>query len=188
MRFASEHLLLGGEQLDLADRAQVEAQRVEARLDREVDLGPLRPARPSVSAVSTALTLRRQPLDAGLDVARDHVDADLGQVAVQVPQLVVGEVDLLEACGDLVVGQVATLLTFRDQFAKLLAFQCCVGEKRFLSCCQLSASLSLRTRALSPDRASARILHFALPSRDVRRDRPCLLSTTTAVRSSAAGV
>jgi hypothetical protein len=35
-------LLVGGEQLDAADRAQVQAQRVEAGLDREVELGALR--------------------------------------------------------------------------------------------------------------------------------------------------
>jgi hypothetical protein len=32
-------LLRGAEQIDAADRAQVEAQRVEARLDGEVELG-----------------------------------------------------------------------------------------------------------------------------------------------------
>ena len=36
-------LLGGGQQLDLADRAQVEAQAVEARFDRQVELGFFRP-------------------------------------------------------------------------------------------------------------------------------------------------
>ena len=42
MRLASSTSSLGGQQLDLADRAQVEAQRVEARLDRQVELRRLR--------------------------------------------------------------------------------------------------------------------------------------------------
>ena len=132
------------------------------------------------ATASTAFDLGRRDRRE-LDVPGDHLDADLGQVAVQLTHLVVGELELLEACGNLVVGQVATLLTLRDQIAKLLAFQCCVGEKRFLSCCQLSASLLLRTvpcPPIGPQHESSTCC--ALPSRDVRRDQPCLHRTTTA--------
>ena len=115
-----------------------------------------------------------------LDVARDHLHADLGQVAVQIAHLVVGEIELLEACGDLVMGQVATLLTLRDQVAKLLTFQCYVGEKRFLSCCQLSASLSLRTVPRPP--IGPQHVSSALPSQAATCAATGLvcLSTTTA--------
>ena len=56
------HLLLGGEQLDLPDRAQVEAQRVEAGLDRQVELGAL------------GLGHRRRRRDGDLVVGRQRLD------------------------------------------------------------------------------------------------------------------
>ena len=40
-----QHLLLGAQQRHAADRAQIQAQRVEARLDREVDFGRLSSSR-----------------------------------------------------------------------------------------------------------------------------------------------
>ena len=76
-------LLLGRQQLDAADRAQVEAQRVEARLDREVDLGllgrrPRRAARRSARASTFPFSDGR-----GLAVGTDDVDAVLVEVGVQ---------------------------------------------------------------------------------------------------------
>ncbi len=109
--------MVGGEQLDLADRAQVQAQGVEARLDGEVDLRPLDRLGLDLGLDDLERLHVRRLDRGGFHVARDHLDADFGEVAVQLAQLVVREVELLEACGDLVVGQVATLLTFRDQFA-----------------------------------------------------------------------
>ena len=38
IRFASVHLLVGGEQIHAADRAQIEPQRIKARLDGEIEL------------------------------------------------------------------------------------------------------------------------------------------------------
>ena len=97
-------LLVGGEQLDPADRAQVEAQRVEARLDRQVELGLLRAAR---------LRLALRLLVGGEPVLGDHVDAVLDQVGVQALDLLLGDLDLLERLRDLLEGEIAALAARR---------------------------------------------------------------------------
>jgi len=48
-------------------------------------------------------------------VGADDVDALLGQVGVQLVYLLLGDVDLLERCRDLVERQVAVLLAVGDQ-------------------------------------------------------------------------
>ena len=111
IRFASSISCSRGQQLDPADRAQVEAQRVEARLDRQVELGLLRLPR-------LARLLRL--LVGGDAVLGDHVDAVLDQVGVQVADLLLGDLDLLERGGDLLEGQVAALAPLGDQRAQLL--------------------------------------------------------------------
>jgi hypothetical protein len=89
-------LLGGGEQLHLADRAQVEAQRVKARLDRQVEV--------------VLLGLAALLLLVGADpVLGDHVDAMLDQVAVQAGDLLLGDLGLFERQGDLLEGEIAAL-------------------------------------------------------------------------------
>jgi hypothetical protein len=77
-------LLLGVEQLDPPDRAQIEPQRVEARLDREIELGLLRSA-----------GLRLRLLVGGDAVLGEDVDPVLDQVGVEVANLLLGDLDLL---------------------------------------------------------------------------------------------
>src|SRR5207244_11092243 len=105
------NLLGGGEQVDAADRAQVEAQRVEARLDSEVELGLLRLPR---------LVALLRLLVGGEAVLGDDVDAVLDQVGVEVMHLLLGDLDLLKRPGDLLEGQVAALAALADERPKLL--------------------------------------------------------------------
>ena len=112
---------VGGEQVHLADRAQVETERVEARLDRQVDLRllagwavggrPLAVGTPFALAPSAATT--STPL--------------LDQVRVKVAHLLLGDLDLLEARCDLLEGQIAALAALGDQRAQLLDLE----ERRF---------------------------------------------------------
>src|SRR3954469_6208663 len=74
-------LLQGREQLDLADRTEVQPQRVERRLHREVELGP---ARRNRVLLLVALVLDRRRLAVG----RHDVDAVLDQVRVELRDLV----------------------------------------------------------------------------------------------------
>ena len=103
-------LLGGGEQLDPADRAQVETKRVEARLDREVELRLLR----------RLALLRLLLLVSGDPVLADDVDAVVDQVGVKAPDLLLGDLDLLERRGDLLESQETLVLALRDQRADLL--------------------------------------------------------------------
>ena len=141
-------LALGGEQLDAADRAQVEAQRVQARLDREVDLrlargvGRLRllPA----SCRLEAATFRR----GRLAIRADDVDPLALQVRVQLRDLLLGDLHLFQRGGDLLERQEASFLAFGDERTKLVdlrdrrvARQQCIGL-----CCQ---TLIFRDECLS---------------------------------------
>ena len=82
-----EHdFLLGREQGDAADRAQVEAQGVERGLDGEVELGPLLGGR----------DVRR-----GIAGALENVDAVVDQIRVQVFDLFLRDLHLFEHGGDL---------------------------------------------------------------------------------------
>ena len=100
--------------VDPADRAQVEAQRVEARLDREVDLGLLARRRPRLAAspaVAWRLLVRRGPA-----VRRPITSMPCStRWACSSLHLLLGDLDLLEACGDLLEGQVAALLALGDE-------------------------------------------------------------------------
>jgi len=117
-------LQVGGQQRDAADRAQVQTQRIQRRLDRQVELGLLRPIR--VASGRAFLARLCGGLDAGslrgdlFAVGADDVDALFGEVAMQFLDLLLGDLDLLERGRDLVEGQKAALLTIRDQTAKLI--------------------------------------------------------------------
>ena len=65
---------------------------------------------------------------AGLPVGPDHVDALLDQVGVQLLDLLLGDLDLLEAGGDLLERQEAALLAFGDQRPELLG----LGDRSFV--------------------------------------------------------
>ena len=88
MRLASMHFLLGRQQRDAADGAQVQAQRVERGLDGEVELRPLLGGR----------RVRR-----GIAGALEHVDAVIEEIRVQVFDLLLRDLDLFEHGRDLFV-------------------------------------------------------------------------------------
>ena len=76
MRLASSDLLLGAQQRHAADRAQVQAQRVEARLDRQVDLGRFsssRRARSPLGLIVRLAVLRRPLASSGSSPPRSSV-------------------------------------------------------------------------------------------------------------------
>src|SRR6185295_3553603 len=95
-------------QRHLADLTQVEAQRVEAGLDGEVELRRL-------LAVDQAVLLG---LLLGLPV--EQLDVVVEQVGVEVLELFLGELDLLERLGDLVEREVPLVLAFLDKSLQLL--------------------------------------------------------------------
>src|SRR6185437_14057225 len=132
-------LLLSAQQWHAPDRAQVEAQRVEARLDRQVDVraAQLLQARAQARALVLALLslLLVAPLalllgaGAGADrlahlgrrLARsEDLDAVLPQVAQEVLSLLRRELRLLDRRTDRVRAQEAALLPLGDDALKLL--------------------------------------------------------------------
>jgi len=104
-------LLVGGEERNLADLAQVEAQRVERGLDGEVELGRLLVLRGRCDLVVG----ERLVLD-----ALHELDRVVDQVRVEVLDLLLRELDLLEAADDLVVREEALLDALLDQALELL--------------------------------------------------------------------
>src|SRR6185437_4507103 len=100
-------LLVGGEQRDLADLAQVEPERVEARLDGQVELGRL-------LAVEGRILLRRLPR-----LGVQELDVVVQQVGVEVLQLFLRELDFLQRGRNLVEREVALLVSFLDQGLEL---------------------------------------------------------------------
>src|SRR5918996_3158150 len=137
-----EHLLVSGQQVDASDRAQVEPQRVQAGLDRQVDLrllgGRLR-------AVAGDLDQARGPV-----LARDYVDAVLLQVGMELGHLLLGDLDLLEGRRDLLEGQKAALLAFGDQPPDLFD----VEELRLARLRQKRYSVMLVRQPLAPSKRS----------------------------------
>jgi hypothetical protein len=99
-------LLVGGEQRHLPDLAQVLAQRVEAGLDVQVELGCLLAA----DDVRRARLLRR---------AVEELDVVVEEVGVEVLELLLGDLGLLERAGDLVVCEVPLLLALLHQCLEL---------------------------------------------------------------------
>ena len=103
-------LLVGGEQRHLADLAQVEAEGVERGLDGEVEL------RRHLLLFDERLLVRRMLVL----LALDELDAVVDQVGVEVLDLLLREVDLLEALDDLVVGEDPFVETLLDELVELL--------------------------------------------------------------------
>ena len=105
------HLLVGCQEVDLPDLAQIEAEGVERRLDGEVEL----------RGDDDLLVLGRRRLvrRSLVPLALDDVDAVLDQVRVEVLDLLLRQLHVLARGGDLVVGQEAFLPPFRDELVEL---------------------------------------------------------------------
>ena len=103
-------LLVGRQQRHLADLAQVEPQRVERRLDGEVEL------RRHLLLLDERLLVRRMLVL----LALDELDAVIDQVRVEVLDLLLGEIDVLEALDDLVVGEDPLVEPLLDELVELL--------------------------------------------------------------------
>src|SRR5712691_7236257 len=108
------HLLVGGQQRHLPDLAEIEAQRVERRLDAQVELRGL-------LLLRLRLFVRRMLVR----LAFDELDAVVDQVRVEVLDLIFGELDILEPRGDLVVVEEPFLETVLNELVQLFD----VGER-----------------------------------------------------------
>ena len=104
-------LLIGGQERDLPDLAQVEAQRVERRLDREIELR------------LDLLLLDRHGLRVREVLVLDafvELDRVVDQVRVEVLDLLLRELDVVESRDDLVVREEPLLEPLLDQALELL--------------------------------------------------------------------
>src|SRR6266540_3383755 len=127
--FREGDLLVGPQQRHLPDLAQVEAQRVERRLDRQVEVR----------------RLLRVIWERGLLVRRllvllplNQLDRAFEQVGVEVLDLLRLQLDVLKPGSDLVVGQKPLLETIRDEPLQFL------GVETTRSCPALSAEKPCR--------------------------------------------
>src|SRR6266567_9581455 len=100
------NLLVGGQKRDLADLAQVEAERVERRLDGQVELWRLH-----LFFCEVRLLVRGMLMG----LALDELDAVIDQIGVEVFDLLLAELDFLEPGSDLVVVEDSLLETLLDQ-------------------------------------------------------------------------
>ena len=104
-------LLVGGEERHLADLSEVEAEAVERRLDGEVEL---RRGRELVFLRLRLLVRRRLVL-----LAFDELDVVVDEVGVEVLDLLLRQLDVVEAVDDLVVGEEPLLGSVRDELLEL---------------------------------------------------------------------
>ena len=111
MRLASVTSWSAVEERHLADLAQVEPQRVERRLDGEVEL------RRGLVFIGGRRLLVRERLV--LD-AFDQLDRVVDQVRVEVLDLLLRELDVVEPGHDLVVREETALETLLDEALELL--------------------------------------------------------------------
>ena len=102
-------LLVRGQQRHFPDLPQVQAQRVERRLDGEVELRAL------LLLCQRGLLVRRMLVLLTLD----QLDRVVDEVRVEVLDLLFGEVDFLEPRDDLVVGEESLLCSVLYQLVKL---------------------------------------------------------------------
>ena len=113
------NLLDGAQEVDPADRAQVEPQRIEARLDREVDVNFLRRP-PAIRLVGVASLAWHR-----LAFGRKQIDALLAEVGAQLAQLLLCHLDLLERAHQLVEGHEAAIASGLEERPELFT----VGER-----------------------------------------------------------
>jgi hypothetical protein len=106
-------LLVGREQRHLPDLAQVETQRVERRLDAEVELRPL------LLFLRGELLVRRMLVR----LALQQLDPVVDQVGVEVFDLLLRQLDVVEPDRDLVICENALLETFLNEFLELFDFR-----------------------------------------------------------------
>jgi hypothetical protein len=106
-------LLVGRQQRDLADLAQVEPQRVERRLDAQVELRALLFFRRGELLVRRML----------VRLALQQLDPVVDEVRIEIFDLLFRELDVFEPGRDLVVVENAFLETFLDEFLQLLDFR-----------------------------------------------------------------
>ena len=92
-------LLIGGEQRHLADLAQIETERVERRLDRQVEL------RNHLLVLRGRLLVRRVLVL----LALHELDPVIDEIRVEVLDLLLRQLHFLDTRHDLVVGQEALL-------------------------------------------------------------------------------
>ena len=104
-------LLVGGQERHLADLPQVEAQRVERRLDRQVEL-----RRGCLLGRHDRLLVRQRLVQLPLV----ELDRMVDQVRGEVLELLLREIDILERLDDLVVGQESLLLPLLHELVELL--------------------------------------------------------------------
>src|SRR5262249_49845089 len=107
-------LLVGGQQIDGADRAEIETERVETRLDGQVEL--------LLAALPVRALLSPLVLLVGRDTVRgDHVDPLLHQMAVKLRDLLLGHPHLFEGRRDLLECQIPPFRPLRNQSTQLFA-------------------------------------------------------------------
>src|SRR6266566_2351213 len=104
-------LLVGGQKRHLPDLAQVEPQRVERRLDGQVKLWCL-----DLLLGEIRLLVRR----VFVRFALDELDAVVDQIGVEVFDLLLAELDIVEARSDLVVVQDSLLEPFLNKLLEFL--------------------------------------------------------------------
>jgi hypothetical protein len=105
------HLLVGRQERNLPDLAEVEAQRVERRLDREIEL------RLDLLLLDGHRLCMREVLVLDALVELDRV---IDQIGVEVLDLLLGELDVVEPRHDLVVREEPLLEPLLDQALELL--------------------------------------------------------------------
>ncbi len=105
-------LLVGREERHLADLAEVETERVERRLDGEVELGRRRHLLGRDDRLLVRQRLVLLPLD--------ELDRVVDEVRREVLQLLFREIDVLERLDDLVVRQEPLFLALLDELVQLL--------------------------------------------------------------------
>jgi hypothetical protein len=103
-------LLVSGQQRHLADLTQVEAQRVERRLDGEIELRALLLLGQRRLLVRRVLVL----------LPFDQLDRVVDEVRVEVLDLLFAEVDFLEPGDDLVVGEESLLCSVLYELVEFL--------------------------------------------------------------------
>jgi hypothetical protein len=105
------HLLVRGQELHLPDLSEIEPEGVERRLDREIEL------RHSLLVFGERGGLVRRML---VLLALHELDAVVDEVRVEVLDLLLRELDFLEALDDLVVREEALLDSLGYELVQLL--------------------------------------------------------------------
>jgi len=109
IRFARYTSRVGGQQRHLPDLAQIQPQRIERRLDTEVEL-----------RCFLFLRLRLLVWRMLVRLALDELDAVVDQIGVEAVNLLLAELEILQPCRDLVVVEEPFLETVLGELLQLL--------------------------------------------------------------------